>query len=127
MSDLRQRLAEAEEAAGLAIADMRRAESVSLQLSARVESLILGIECLVADEVISSGRARELHGLSVEEQREFRRRHPNDLYKAGPDAPDPDPLQRCSNALCRNLAYLDGDYCSERCRDEGERPEGGER
>jgi len=49
----------------------------------QVERLHIAIECLVADEVISAGRARELHGLSVEEQRELWRRHPNDLYIGG--------------------------------------------
>jgi hypothetical protein len=46
---------------------------------AQVESLRLAIEQLVADEVISAARARELHGLSPEEQRELWRRHAGNL------------------------------------------------
>ncbi len=46
----------------------------------RIERLHIAIECLVADEVISSGKAREMHCLSIEDQRALWRKHPGDLY-----------------------------------------------
>lgn len=54
-----------------AIMEVQRVCALHPSLSDEVRRLTNAIEILAADEVISAGRARELHGMTIEQQRAF--------------------------------------------------------
>lgn len=149
--ELRIRVREAHEVALLAALEQRdqaRAESQRIRTNAAEQARAVVSAAFRAEEKRLEEKSA-LHGHPVEDRREvgmpFIRASADlasarllaeaalDRWAAAGCPPQKAPaslasaLERCGNAPCRNLAYLDGDYCSDLCRFAGERPEGGDR